>query len=153
MHLQWRRALRLLAAVAALAGCVSAPPTPFAGPDDFYDVPLPLPQGAPGALIRVQNVPGSPKAPGLTFFRIMYHSRDAQDRDVAVTGLVVVPDRTPPAGGWPIVSHAHGTTGLAAPFARSRHVNDYEGFGVAGVIAATDFLGLGPNGQLHAYLS
>jgi dienelactone hydrolase len=155
MPLQFSKALRMLAAVAALSATVSCAsvPKPFAGPGDFYDVPSPLPHGAPGALIRVQDIPGSSKAPGLTFFRIMYHSRDAQDRDVAVTGLVVVPDRAPPAGGWPIVSHAHGTTGLAAPCATSRHVNDYEGFGVDGVIAATDFLGLGPNGQLHAYLS
>lgn len=136
----------------ALAGCASVPP-PFAGPGDFYEVPTPLPVGAPGALIRVQPIPSSPKAPGLTFFRVMYHSRDTQNRDVAVTGLVVAPDHAPPAGGWPVVAHAHGTTGLAAPCAPSRNVNDYQGFGVDGVIVATDYLGLGPPGQLHAYLS
>ena len=147
----WRLAVAL-ALSTAVAGCASIP-RPFAGPGDFYDVPSPLAHGAPGDLIRVAPLPRSPKAPGLTFFRVMYHSRDAQDRDVAVTGLVVAPDSAPPPGGWPIVAHAHGTTGLAPACATSRRVNDYQGFGLTSVIAATDYLGLGPNGQLHAYLS
>ncbi|MEP7210341.1 MAG: lipase family protein, partial [Alphaproteobacteria bacterium] len=149
---------RMLAALVLLclgmgaSGCAGVPPS-FSGPGDFYEVPSPLPAGPPGALIRVQSIPSSPRAPGLTFFRVMYHSRDTQNRDVAVTGLVVVPDHAPPHGGWPVVAHAHGTTGLAASCAPSRHVNDYQGFGVDGVIAATDYLGLGPTGQLHAYMS
>jgi dienelactone hydrolase len=135
-----------------VAGCASVAP-PFDGPGDFYDVPTPLASGAPGTLIRVKPLPGSPRAPGLTFYRVMYHSRDTQDRDVAVTGLVVVPDAPPPAGGWPIIAHGHGTTGLAPACAPSRRANDYEGWGINAVISATDYLGLGPNGQLHAYLS
>lgn len=142
---------------ALVASCAFAPepviPEPFSGPGDFYDLPSSLPSGAPGELIRVQPIPSSPRAPGLTFFRIMYHSRDSQDRDVPVTGLVVVPDSAPPAGGWPVVSHGHGTTGLAADCAPSRRVNDYEGFGLNAVITASDYFGLGPTGQLHAYLS
>lgn len=143
-------------AAALVSSCASLPdrvPDPFTGPGDFYDLPSPLPAGAPGTLIRVQPIPSSPRAPGLTFFRVMYHSRDAQDRDVPVTGLVVVPDSAPPAGGWPIVSHGHGTTGLAPACAPSRRVNDYQGFGLNAVISASDYLGLGPTGQLHAYLS
>ena len=150
----WQRLQIIGAALIAamVVGCATIP-GPFIGPGDFYDVPSPLPAGAPGALIRVLPIPSSPRAPGLTFFRIMYHSRDTQDRDVAVTGLVVVPDSAPPADGWPVISHGHGTTGLAFDCAPSRRVNDYQAFGVNAVIAASDYLGLGPTGQLHAYLS
>lgn len=151
---KWQRLRTICAAtIAALAaGCASVPAL-FADAGDFYDMPSPFPSGAPGTLIRVLPLPSSSRAPGLTFFRIMYHSRDAQDRDVAVTGLVVVPDSAPPPGGWPVISHGHGTTGLAPDCAPSRRVNDYQAFGVSAVIAASDYLGLGPTGQLHAYLS
>jgi pimeloyl-ACP methyl ester carboxylesterase len=44
----------------------------------------------------------------------MYHTTTPDDRDVALTGIVAVPKGTPPAGGWPVISWAHGTTGDAA---------------------------------------
>ena len=30
-----------------------------------------------------------------------------------VTGVLALPDGAPPAGGWPLFAHAHGSTGLA----------------------------------------
>ena len=126
-------------------------PEPFSGTvEQFYEVPDPLPQGEPGALIRVQPVSDGG---GFTTLRIMYHSRDAQDRDRAVTGILTYPNGDAPEGGWPVVSLAHGTTGLAAPCALSRLGNVAPTFGVEGVGVVTDYIGLGPVGEIHPYLS
>lgn len=126
-------------------------PEPFTGTvDEFYVVPDPLPPGEPGALIRLQEVS---RAGGLTTLRIMYHSRDARERDRAVTGILTHPDAAPPDGGWPVVSLAHGTTGLAAHCAPSRGGSPAPRFGIDAVSVATDYIGLGPVGELHPYLS
>lgn len=126
-------------------------PEQYSGPDDgFYEVPDPLPPGEPGQLIRVMDLG---EADGARTLRVMYHSRDAQDRDRAVTGIVTHPTADAPEGGWPVVSWAHGTSGLASPCAPSRQGQPAPGFGVEGVHVATDYIGLGPVGELHPYLS
>ncbi|WP_415553717.1 alpha/beta hydrolase [Komagataeibacter rhaeticus] len=77
---------------------------------------------------------------------------------VPVTAEVIVPPGNPPAGGWPIVAWAHGTTGVAdhcAPSANPwternrRYLSAWmkRGFAVVG----TDYQGLGTPGG-HAYL-
>ena len=118
--------------------------------DDFYVVPDPLPEGEPGELIRTMVVDESN---GATTLRIMYHSRDAQDRDRAVTGTLRYPDGEAPEGGWPVVSWAHGTTGIGPMCAPSRGAGEALGFGIEGVHVATDYIGLGPVGEVHPYLS
>lgn len=129
----------------------AAAPEQYTGPDDgFYEVPDPLPPGEPGQLIRVMDLG---EADGARTLRVMYHSRDAQDRDRAVTGIVTHPTTEAPEGGWPVVSWAHGTSGLAAPCAPSRQGQPAPGFGIQGVHVATDYIGLGPVGELHPYLS
>lgn len=132
-------------------------PTPTTGPqrftgtvEEFYVVPDPLPVGAPGQLIRIQDVSSGG---GRTTLRIMYHSRDAQDRDRAVTGILTYPDAAPPSGGWPVVSLANGTVGMASQCALSRRGNPAPTFGVDGVGVVTDYIGLGPVGETHPYLS
>lgn len=67
--------------------------------------------------------------------------------------MITYPTAPAPPGGWPVVSWAHGTTGLASPCAPSRSGNDAPSFGVRGVAVATDYIGLGPLGELHPYLS
>ena len=118
--------------------------------EDFYVVPDPLPAGRPGELIRIQEVG---EANGRVTLRIMYHSRDAQDRDRAVTGIVTYPTAPPPKRGWPVISTAHGTTGLASQCAPSRFGGEAPGWGVEGVWVMTDYIGLRPVGELHPYLS
>jgi len=118
--------------------------------EEFYEVPSPLPGGEPGALIRVQDISANAQS---TTVRIMYHSRDTLDRDRAVTGTLTYPNSVAPEGGWPVVSLAHGTTGLASPCAPSRGGGAAPTFGVAAVGVATDYIGLGPVGELHPYLS
>lgn len=174
MRLRNRRATLLAAvsALALLAACSGEDPEPVADEgedettttaeaapeveeftgsvDDFYVVPDPLPEGEPGELIRTMAVS---EGDGATTVRIMYHSRDAQDRDRAATGTLTYPEGAAPEGGWPVVSWAHGTTGIAPECAPSRGDGPALGFGIDGVHVATDYIGLGPVGELHPYLS
>lgn len=126
-------------------------PEVFTGADDdFYLVPDPLPPGEPGDLIRVQELGESD---GRTNLKIMYHSRDAQDRDRAVTGVVTYPTAPAPEGGWPVISTAHGTSGIGTQCAPSRIQGEAPDWGVEGVWVMTDYIGLGPIGEVHPYLS
>jgi hypothetical protein len=138
------------------------PPTP---PGDFYAVPEPLPEGAPGTVIWAEPV-AAPE--GARAWRVLYHSRTIHDEDVAVSGLVVAPAGEPPPGGFPVIAYAHGTTGLAdacAPSRRARPLGTeadadtgaaadlpFPPFWEAGyVVVATDYEGLGTPGR-HPYL-
>ncbi len=129
-----------------------AAPEPFTGTDAaFYEAPDPLPEGEPGELIRVLPVG---EADGTVTVKVMYHSRDARDRDRAVTGLVTYPTAPAPEGGWPVVATAPGTVGVAAQCGISHQITEAPDWGVDGVRVITDYLGLGPVGDpLHAYLS
>ena len=118
--------------------------------DDFYVVPDPLPPGQPGDLIRTQQLDDDDGDTGL---RIMYHSTDVNGTDRAVTGVVYYPQAEAPDGGWPVLAKAHGTTGIAAQCAPSRVPLVPDDYGVRGVRVQTDYIGLGPVGELHSYLS
>ncbi|HEY8525462.1 MAG TPA: lipase family protein [Acidimicrobiales bacterium] len=132
-------------------GSEAAEAEEYTGPvEGFYDVPDPLPPGEPGDLIRTMPIEAPEGQVGL---RIMYHSTDAAGDDRAVTGVLYHPTAEPPEGGWPILAWAHGTTGIAPQCAPSRGPLAPPTFGVEGVIVAADYQGLGPNGQLHPYLS
>ncbi len=135
---------------ATTTGTAREPETFTGAVDDFYRVPDPLPHGEPGELIRTQAVKHENNA---TTVRIMYHSRDAQDRDRAVTGVITYPDAAAPADGWPVMAWAHGTTGMSTTCAPSRRGGTAPWFGLDSVRVASDFIGLGPIGERHAYLS
>jgi pimeloyl-ACP methyl ester carboxylesterase len=137
-------AVAALLCVALLSACVPRPP------GDFYDAPKPLRPGFPGSVIWAEKIPA---AKGYGALRVMYHSRDAQLRDRAVTGTISYPTDPPPPGGWPVVSWAHGTSGLASKCAPSRNGAATGSYGVRGVVVATDYVGLGPLGERHTYLS
>ena len=70
-----------------------------------------------GALITSVQV----AAPGVdaTAYALKYWSRSARNRPQSVTGLVYIPHGTPPVGGWPVVSYAHETNGMARECAPS----------------------------------
>ena len=134
---------------------------PAAPTGDFYAVPDPLPEGAPGSAIWAEPI-AAPE--GALAWRVLYHSRTIDDEDVAVSGLVVAPDREAPPGGFPVIAYAHGTTGLADACAPSRRARPLDGDGhTAGelplppywdagyVVTATDYEGLGTPGR-HPYL-
>lgn len=117
---------------------------------DFSRVPDPLPVAAPGQLIRIQPVGETTSSVSV---RIMYHSRDAQGRDRAVTGILTFPKQAPPPGGWPVISDAPGTVGIASQCAFSRRSEPSFAWGVPAVAVTTDYIGLGPVGERHPYMS
>ena len=44
---------------------------------------------------------------------IAYSSKSITGQKVAVTGSIAIPKGKKPKGGWPVVTYAHGTTGIA----------------------------------------
>ncbi len=122
----------------------------------FYQPPAPLPVGQPGAIIRQEAFPGAPA--GAQAWRVLYHSTGLDGADIAVSGVIVAPTSSAPAGGRPVLSWAHPTTGVVdacAPSTLSSFWDLIPGlsqFLAAGyVVAATDYQGLGTPG-VHPYL-
>ncbi len=148
----------VLVAATALASPTGATPTVGAAPayveftgtvDEFYQVPDPLPPGAPGELIRVQPISSDAAR---TTVRIMYHSVDGAGQDRAVTGKITYPNAPAPTGGWPVMTIANGTIGLGSQCALSRHDSSVYDFGIGGVAVASDYIGTGPPDEVQAYL-
>ncbi len=127
-------------------------------PGTFYEVPTPLPPGKPGALIRSREAYDFNLPTGARAIRVLYHSRSATGKDVAVSGVVLLPAGSPPQGGWPVIAWAHGTSGVAqvcAPSLMKDVLYGEEGLfpmvraGFA--VVASDYAGLGTVGP-HQYL-
>jgi alpha-beta hydrolase superfamily lysophospholipase len=122
-------------------------------PERFYAVPDPLPPGPPGALIRAVPIAALSLLPDSRAWAVLYHSRDFDGRDVAVSGVVVAPPGAAPPGGRVVVVWGHGSSGLADRCAPS-HWGLMGAFGpwLGGVlqqgvvVAATDYQGLGTPG-------
>jgi len=114
---------------------------------------------APGTLVseRLVGLPEPLHRLGASGHSVVYWSTTANGTPVTVTGLVVVPRGKAPAGGWPVLSWGHGTTGLDDACAPTRlpgfpyaiHLSKFVDAGYA--VAATDYQGLGTRG-LHPYL-
>lgn len=99
-------------------------------------------------------------------YLITYGSSDAAGNPIVVSGTVSLPASRPARQGWPVISWAHGTTGVADVCAPSQDstdglAHDYlsvidptldtwvaRGF----VVAQTDYEGLGTPGD-HPYLN
>lgn len=116
-------------------------------------VPTPARVGAPGELISAE--PG-PTADPFRAWRISYHSRGADNRDIAVTGLLVTPPGPAPDGGFPLITWGHPTTGTADACAPSRRGVASLPFpdqivGAGWAVVATDYEGLGSSDP-HPYL-
>ncbi len=78
----------------------------------FYAPPAPLPAGKPGSVIWSRPLSGAAALPhAARNVLVLYHTTAVGGNDVAVSGTVAIPPGTPPAGGWPVISWAHGTTG------------------------------------------
>jgi pimeloyl-ACP methyl ester carboxylesterase len=143
------------AATANTSAATANTSPPPEGLPAFYGVPDPLPPGQPGNVVRMERVP----AAGLdgTLWRVMYHSRSTSGADIVVTGLIGVPRSAAPSGGYPVVTWAHGTTGIADSCAPSVDPDPFtlllanrlldKGY----LLTATDYEGLGTPGR-HPYL-
>ncbi|MFJ9909929.1 alpha/beta hydrolase family protein [Streptomyces sp. NPDC101152] len=158
--------------VMAAGGCAGQPSGPAANAaarpalpqvsvvDHTYQVPRPLPQRPPGTLIAATDHGRDTRFGGARRWTVLYHSVNARRADVPVSGTVLVPPGAPPHGGWPVVSWAHGTTGVADSCAPSQLANlgsdayaqEVRALLQAGyAVTASDYPGLGTPG-MHTYL-
>lgn len=135
----------------------------------FYEVPAGLAAAKPGDLLKSQAVAAPP---GAKAWRVMYASRTWDDRPVAVTGWIAAPAAATPKLR-PVLSWAHGTTGVARGCAPSLAPDPARSFLPRGgeanfpvdigapylkellargyVVVATDYQGQGAPG-VHPYL-
>ncbi len=130
----------------------------------FYRPAGPLPRGH-GRLIWQRKVVSRPLKSAAGTRRVLYTSTTLAGKRTAVSGTVSFPKGRPPAGGWPVITYAHGTTGIADKCAPSRNlikgpaltyvnyvypeINAWLRAGYA--VLQTDYLGLGGPG-VHPYL-
>jgi hypothetical protein len=164
MRTRFRALARATAAMLVIAGCSSsAKPASTngsthstkqkAGTDAvpaFYSASVK--SGRPvGTLLDSERV-AAPDVHG-TVYRVIYQSLSTTNTLVAVSGIVIVPRTPAPAGGYPVVTWGHGTTGLgdactpsldptsAPPPAKDLLDEGYE-------VAATDYTGMATPGVL-----
>jgi pimeloyl-ACP methyl ester carboxylesterase len=91
---------------------------------DFYYPPTALLEGESGQVIYVRSLTGpAALAAAASNEVVLYRSRDIRGNPIAVSGILALPHGPAPAGGFPIVSWAHGTVGSADTCAPSR---DYD---------------------------
>lgn len=144
-----RRGLPGLLLAVLLTGCAAIAGTAYGKP-------------APGTLISatpMERPDPALRRIGAHEWRISYASRSGiDDHPVTVTGAVIVPAGDPPDGGWPVVSFAHGTTGVGDRCAPSRYPSLLGGVTVVlplvargYLVTSTDYEGLGSPGP-HPYL-
>ena len=111
-----------LCAAAAFAGSAGAATDPVKGPKGaaFYDPPKHLPKGA-GELIWQRKAKGLMEVDAAkSNTLVLYTSATDKRKAAAVSGAVSVPKGKPPKKGWPVITFAHGTTGIADSCAPSR---------------------------------
>ncbi|WP_438000725.1 lipase family protein [Sorangium sp. So ce185] len=134
--------------------------------DTFYHPPPSLLEGEHGEVIWSRPLSGEAAIASARLNQlVLYRSRDVHGKPIAVSGIVALPRKPAPEGGYPIVSWAHGTVGCADTCAPSRDTvtspahpwNEYphgllSAFLDRGwAVAMTDYEGLGTDG-LHPYL-
>ncbi|AVL99314.1 hypothetical protein C6V83_02385 [Gordonia iterans] len=75
----------------------------------FYDTPMPD-DAEVGELFAAEPVADAP--PEVRMYRILYVSTDLQGNRLPVSGVYAAPAAQGPNRGYPLVSFAHGTTGV-----------------------------------------
>lgn len=165
---------RLTAALALAACAVALPASPALAAKKppkapaglkFYTPPKKL-TGKHGDLIWSRKLTGAAALTGAAKNSVvLYRSTSVQGKPIAVSGIVSIPKGKAPKGGWPVVSWAHGTTGVADVCAPSRDTVSNPNHGYVAYInpelnawlaagyavVRTDFEGLGTPGS-HPYL-
>lgn len=120
----------------------------------------PIEAAGHGALQSVMPLDGGWEGLDNTY-RIAYTTTGAGGDPVTATGIVRIPTGPVPPGGWPIVSWAHGTSGMGAQCGLADNdqlaastASTVEGFNAAGyAVVATDYVGLSPDSPgPHPYL-
>lgn len=173
------RRVLVTAATAAITVSLLTPSTASASPSPTVDAHAVSASHAPGmsklpgllkhlagTLLYARPLTGAPALPsaGRNYF-IYYLSSSANGQPRVVSGTVAIPKGRAPAGGWPVVSWAHGTTGIADVCAPSRDTAtgpDHPYLGLMDqtldqwvahgfVVVQTDYEGLGTPGP-HPYI-
>jgi predicted esterase len=131
----------------------------------FYS-PRKLPAGPHGTLIWERPFHGVAALQGARNYVVLYKQIGVRGKLVAVSGIVSIPKGKAPKNGWPVVTYAHGTTGIADQCAPSRDTGPSSGadgsdLGIAPLlhgwikdgfaVLRTDYEGLGGPGP-HPYL-
>jgi pimeloyl-ACP methyl ester carboxylesterase len=125
----------------------------------FYTPPSPLPAGGPGSVVRYERFSGGSSLPSAaTNYRVLYEVSAPDGSLVAASGTLAIPPGEAPAGGWPLISWAHGTTGNGPQCAPSRtdrpnmEQRMLDAFVRRGyAVAQTDYRGNGTPG-MHPYM-
>lgn len=159
-------AIGLVTVAPLSAGCQRAEMPP----DDFEATPavLTLPTVAPEAWASRGDIVFTDDSPPFAepfreftslIQRVVYRSiSGVNGQPTEVSGVFAVPRNEPPPGGWPVISFAHGTTGILNRCGPS-NFSDLAGYGAALLelvqmgyaVAFTDYEGLGDTGS-HPYL-
>ncbi|AZG46788.1 alpha/beta hydrolase family protein [Gordonia insulae] len=143
----------------AHADDLAATPAPNWSGLDVADYSGPIPTDA-GRLMAQVPLAASVTLPDAgRAFRIQFATPDQHGRMASSTAAVFLPKGSAPAGGWPVIAWAHGTTGLGdacTPSAQPRSDRDAAYLGhwlrQGYAIVATDYVGLGTPG-LMSYLN
>lgn len=148
-------------------GAAATPSSPKLGPAGlrFYS-PSKLPAGPHGTLIWERPFHGVAALKGASNYVVLYKQVGINGKEVPVFGIVSIPKGKAPKHGWPAVTFAHGTTGIADQCAPSRDTGPGSGAneadtGIAPLLGSwikagyavvrTDYEGLGTPGP-HPYL-
>lgn len=136
--------------------------------DAFYDPPPLAPDGQRGDPIYQRPLRSdhpAALADGENWL-VLYRSQDAAGNAVATSGIIVLPRTRPAAGGYPVISWAHGTVGVAdgcapsrdTPGSQAHAVNVYphtllnEFLRRGWAVVMTDYEGLGVTDRRHPFL-
>jgi predicted esterase len=109
----------LVLAFAVLAVPASAAPKKGPSGTKFYKPPKHL-KGKHGGLIWVRKQTGKDALKGARNELLLYRSKGLNGKTTAVSGSVAIPKGKAPKGGWPVITYAHGTTGVADACAPTR---------------------------------
>ena len=157
-------ALALAAALLAVPAAAEAKVRTGPAGTAFYQPPSKLPGKHHGDAIWTRPLRGGIALSGASRnLLVLYRSVDAKGSTVAVSGTIALPKGRPPRGGWPVVSWAHGTTGISDACAPTRDLSGsgsgsttdqlLNGFIRRGyAVVRTDYQGLGTPGT-HQYLA
>lgn len=173
-----RTTIASIAAVLTLSACLGAcdddvaePPAQKTAPKAaaFYEPPKDLSSYQHGDLIWSSDFVGGLALQGAKNTRVLYAQEGVAGKTVATSGVVSIPQGKAPRGGWPVVTWAHGTTGIADQCAPSTFPAEKPSSGLFGdsakntrsvmqgwldagyAVVSTDYEGLGTPGD-HPYL-
>ncbi|WP_224372382.1 alpha/beta hydrolase [Hyalangium versicolor] len=92
---------------------------------DFYYPPEELLAGTHGEVIWSRPLIGEAALASARHNElVLYRSQDVRGNPIAVSGIIALPGKPAPEGGYPVISWAHGTVGSADSCAPSRDTRD-----------------------------